>query len=133
MQLAVLYISTAVIFLAIDAVMLRSVLAPLFEQHIKHIMLDDIRLGAAALFYLFYVAGLLYLVSVPALAADAPVKALIGGAILGAIAYGTYEFTSYAILKDWSLQMVIADTAWGTVLTGFSAWAGVMITRALTA
>ena len=70
--------------------------------------------------------------SVPALAANAPTKALIGGAILGALAYGTYEFTSYAILRDWTLQMVAADTACGTALTGFSAWAGVMITRALT-
>ena len=133
MQFLILYLTTAVIFLAIDAVMLRSVMAPLFERHIKPIMLEDIRLGAAAVFYLFYVAGLLYLVSVPALAANAPVKALIGGAVLGAVAYGTYEFTSYAILRDWNLQMVIADTAWGTVLTGFSAWAGVTITRALTA
>ncbi len=132
MQLLVLYLTTAVIFLVIDAVMLRTVLAPLFERHIGHIMLEDIRYGAAAVFYLFYIAGLLYLVSAPALAANAPTKALIGGAILGALAYGTYEFTSYAILRDWSLQMVIADTAWGTVLTGFSAWAGVMITRALT-
>ena len=132
MQLFVLYLTTAVIFLAIDAVMLRTVLAPLFERHIGHLMLEDIRLGAAAVFYLFYVAGLLYLVSATALAANAPGKALIGGAILGALAYGTYEFTSYAILRDWNLQMVAADTAWGTVLTGFSAWAGVMITRALT-
>lgn len=132
MQLAVLYISTAAIFLIVDAIMLRSFMAPLFERHIGHIMLDDIRLGAAALFYLFYVAGLIYLVSWSALTANAPMAALIGGAILGAVAYGTYEFTSFSILKDWSLQMVAADTIWGAVLTGGSAWAGVTITRALT-
>lgn len=132
MQLAVLYISTAVLFLAVDAVMLRSVMAPLFERHIGHIMLDDIRFGAAAVFYLFYVAGLVYLVSWSALNANAPLAALIGGAILGAVAYGTYEFTSYAILRDWSLQMVAADTVWGAALTGGAAWGGVTITRALT-
>ncbi len=131
MQLIILYVATAITFLAIDAVMLRFVLAPLFESQIKPIMRDEIRLGAAAVFYLFYVAGLIYLVSWPALTANAPVNALIGGAVLGAVAYGTYEFTSYAILRDWSLQMVVIDTAWGTVLTGFAAWAGVSITRAL--
>ncbi len=49
------------------------------------------------------------------------------------MAYGTYEFTSYAIMKDWHPSMVAVDLGWGTVLTAFSAWAGVMITRALTA
>ncbi|MDJ0629248.1 MAG: DUF2177 family protein [Rhodobacter sp.] len=132
MQLAVLYLTTAAIFLIADALMLRTVMAPLFERHIKPIMLDDIRLGAAAGFYLFYIAGLIYLVSAPALAANAPLKALIGGAVLGAVAYGTFEVTSYAILRDWSLQMVVADTLWGTVLTGGAAWAGVVISRALT-
>jgi uncharacterized membrane protein len=48
------------------------------------------------------------------------------------MAYGTYEFTSYAIMKDWHWQMVMTDTIWGTVLTGLSAWAGVAITRAIT-
>ena len=53
--------------------------------------------------------------------------------IIGAMAYGTYEFTSYAIMRDWHWQMVATDFIWGTVLTGLSAWGGVMITRAFTA
>jgi uncharacterized membrane protein len=47
------------------------------------------------------------------------------------MAYGTYEFTSYAILKGWHPSMVMVDLAWGTVLTAVAAWGGVMITRAL--
>ena len=42
-------------------------------------------------------------------------------------AYGTYEFTSMSIMKNWSWAMVATDTVWGAVLTGFCAWAGVMI------
>ena len=83
----------------------------------------------AALFYLAYVAGLIYLVSLPALKTGAPV--LIPAAIIGTMAYGTYEFTSYAIMKDWHWQMVATDTLWGTALTALSAWGGVAITRAL--
>ena len=56
---------------------------------------------------------------------------LLPAAIIGAMAYGTYEFTSYAIMKDWHWQMVATDTLWGTVLTALSAWGGVVITRAL--
>ncbi len=132
MQLAILYATTAFIFLAADAVMLRTVMKPLFTRHLGDAVLDDPRLGAAVVFYLFYVAGLIWFVSRPALIADAPAQALLNGALLGAIAYGTYEFTSYAVMRDWSLQQVMVDGLWGTVLTGVSAWAGVVITRALT-
>ena len=102
MQIILLYALTAVIFLALDAVMLRLHMAPLFERHIGPAMLDSIRLGPAVLFYLCYVAGLLYLVSVPALKSGAGV--ILPAAVLGFMAYGTYEFTSYAIMKDWHWQ-----------------------------
>lgn len=129
MQLASLYISTAAIFLVLDALTLRFHMAPLFQRYIGPMMLENIRVAPAALFYMAYVAGLLYLVSVPALKAGAPV--LIPAAVLGFMAYGTFEFTNYAIMKGWNLRMVITDVAWGTVLTAVSAWGGLAVTRAL--
>ncbi len=130
MQLAILYVSTAVVFLALDAVMLTLVLKPLFTQHIGSMMLEEFRVAPAAAFYAFYVAGLLYLVSWPALKAGAPIW--LPAAVIGAMAYGTYEFTSYAIMKDWHWSLMVVDTSWGTFVTALSAWAGVSITRALT-
>lgn len=129
MQTLTLYVTTAAVFLTLDAVMLTLFMKPLFSRHIGALMLTDIRIVPAAAFYLAYVAGLLYLVSVPALRDGAPV--LLPAAIIGAMAYGTYEFTSYAIMKEWHWSMVAADVTWGTVLTGISAWAGVAITRAI--
>ncbi len=35
------------------------------------------------------------------------------------------------MLKGWTWHMVAVDLTWGTLLTGVSAWAGVMIVRAL--
>ncbi|SES31569.1 Uncharacterized membrane protein [Tranquillimonas rosea] len=131
MQVIVLYISTAVVFLAADAVMLRTVMKPLFEAQLGDAVLDSPRMAPAAVFYMFYVAGLLWLVSWPALRADAPMQALLNGALLGALAYGTYEFTSFAVMRDWSWKQVVIDGLWGTALTGVSAWAGVMIARAV--
>lgn len=127
MQIASLYAFTAVIFLVLDALMLRFHMAPLFQRYIGAQMLEDIRIVPALAFYAAYVAGLLYLVSVPALKTGAPV--LVPAIILGLMAYGTYEFTSYAIMKDWSLRMVITDVTWGGVLTGLSAWGGLALTR----
>ncbi|UWR15560.1 DUF2177 family protein [Sulfitobacter sp. M368] len=131
MKILVLYLSTVLVFFAADAVGLRLLIKPVFDRHIAHLYADPFRVVPAAVFYLGYVAGLLWFVSLPALRDGNPVAALIGGALLGLMAYGTYEFTNYATLRDWSMTQVVVDSLWGAVLTGFSAWAGVMITRAL--
>ncbi|SHM00069.1 Uncharacterized membrane protein [Roseovarius litoreus] len=131
LHLLLLYLVTAGVFLILDAIMLSTIMKPLFESHIGDLMADELRLGPAALFYLVYVAGVLWFVSLPALRADAPGTALLTGAALGALAYGTYEFTNLATLRGWSWRMVIVDVTWGAVLTGVSAWAGVTVARAL--
>jgi uncharacterized membrane protein len=129
MTLAVLYLATFATFLVLDAIMLSLVMKPLFTAHIGPLMAEPIRLAPAALFYAGYIAGLLYLVSVPALRDGAPV--ILPAAVIGAMAYGTYEFTSYAILRDWHWTMVVTDTLWGAVLTAAAAWIGVAVVRAL--
>lgn len=42
----------------------------------------------------------------------------MGGALLRLIAYGTYEFTNYATLRDRSMTQVMVETPWGGLLTG---------------
>lgn len=132
MSTFILYAATLVVFLALDAIGITQIIRPVFDRHVGHLLADPFRLGPAAAFYAAYIVGVLYFVSVPALAAGRPVQALIGGALLGLMCYGSYEFTNYATLRDWSLEQVAIDTVWGGVLTGFSAWAGVAITRAVT-
>lgn len=126
-QILLLYIATAVIFLGLDYLGIRFIVRPVFDRHVGHLLADPLRLGPAAVFYLGYVAGLLWFVSAPALREGTPLTALVAGAALGLMAYGTYEFTNYATLADWSMEQVIVDSLWGAALTGFSAWAGVAI------
>jgi uncharacterized membrane protein len=129
MQLLVLYLSTLVIFLVVDAVGISTIIKPVFARHVGDMLADPLRLGPAAVFYLFYIGGVLWFVSVPALAAGRPMQALLGGALLGLLCYGTYEFTNLATLRGWSFEQVILDMTWGAALTGGAAWAGVMIAR----
>lgn len=131
MQTLVLYVTTLAIFLAMDVVGIRTLIRPIFERHIGDLLADPFRLGPAAAFYAFYIGGVLYLVSLPALRQGAPGQALLAGALLGLMCYGTYEFTSLAVMRDWSWQQVVADTLWGGFLTGISAWAGVWVARML--
>lgn len=131
MQFLTLYLITAAIFLIADAIMLNALIAPTFRSHLGDIMLENPRFAAAGIFYLFYVLGLLILVSYPALRDGDALRALWQGALLGAVAYGTYEWTNYATLEAWSPRMVALDWTWGTVVTGLSAWGGVLATRAI--
>jgi len=126
-QFLLLYLVTAAVFLGLDMIGIRLLIRPVFDRHVGDLLASPPRLGPAAVFYLFYVAGLLWFVSLPALKDQAPLQALIGGAILGAMCYGTYEFTSFAVMKDWSPEQVIVDLLWGTALTAVSAWAGVAV------
>jgi len=130
-QILTLYLSTALVFLGADAVFLKNVMRPVFERTIGDWLLDDFRIVPAALFYLFYIAGVLIFVSVPALAGGSLIAVAAKGALLGALAYGTFEFTSYAVLERWSAEMVIIDVAWGATVTGLAAVAGVAIARAI--
>lgn len=127
MQAAILYLVTAGVFLGLDAVGIRLLIRPIFERHVGDLLADPLRLGPAALFYLAYVAGLIWIVSWSALKAGDPLQALIGGMVLGLMCYGTYEMTNYATLAAWSWEQVIVDSLWGTFLTGFAAWAGVAV------
>jgi uncharacterized membrane protein len=125
LQALLLYGVTATVFLVLDMIGIRLLVRPVFVRHVGQLLAEPLRLGPAVLFYLAYVAGLLWMVSWPALKAGDPLQALIGGMVLGLLCYGTYEMTNYATLADWSWQQVVVDGLWGTVLTGFAAWAGV--------
>ncbi|GGL79921.1 DUF2177 family protein [Wenxinia marina] len=131
MNLVILYVASAVIFLGLDAVGLRFIVKPAFEKQLGDWLLDSPRYGPAVVFYLFYVAGLLYFVSWPAVTGDWSVgRMFLVGAFFGAVAYGTYEFSNLATLGRWTWGMVGIDLVWGTLLTGVTAAAGVWIARA---
>ncbi len=131
MSLPILYFATFGIFLVIDFFGLSYLIKPVFERDIGPLLLDRFRILPALIFYAFYVGVLLWFVSWPAVMQDKSLWWVFGNAaILGALGYGTYEFTNLATLRDWTPQMVATDLSWGILLTAVSATAGVAITRA---
>ncbi len=122
---------TAIVFLIGEAIMLPNVIKPLFQSVIGPQMADSLRLGPAALFYIVHIGGLTWFATLPALRDGTATSALINGALLGLVAYGCYEFTSWTIMKNWSVQLVMADIVWGSVISGLSAYVAVRVTQAL--
>ena len=132
MSIVILYISTVVVFLGLDVIGLRLIVKPVFDRDIGDILLDTPRYGPALVFYLFFIAGLLWFVTAPALMDGTGLgQVALSAAILGAIGYGTYEFSNLATIRGWTWQMVWTDFLWGIALTTVSACAGLLIARSV--
>lgn len=129
MKFLIAYLATAIVFLIIDYIWLGHVMKDYFTTQLSHLMTDEVNLGIAALFYLFYAAGVVFLCVNPALEQGAWAKAMINGAVLGFLAYGTYDITNMATLKDWPMTLSLIDITWGTLLTAVSSVAGYFAVR----
>jgi len=108
---------SALFILAIDAIWLGIVARGFYSRQLGDLMLASPRLPLAALFYVMYSAVVVLLASAPAVRSGSLQDALLLGAILGFAAYGTYDITNMATLKNWPVMMSLVDIAWGTVLT----------------
>jgi uncharacterized membrane protein len=118
------YTAMLLVFIACDLLWIGVIAQPMYQQGIGHLMTDRPNLLAAIVFYLIYPAGLLYLV--PAIHSGGANwrMILLPAAILGFVAYATYDLSNLATLKDWPVLMSLADMVWGMSLTAFVAFAG---------
>lgn len=116
------YFLAMLTFVLLDVVWLRVMVSRLYLPEIGSIMRASPEWRAAIAFYAFYALGMTYLVILPAASSGYPERALLGGAILGLIAYATYNLTNLATLRAWSRKVTIADMAWGMIATALACW-----------
>jgi uncharacterized membrane protein len=127
----VAYIATAVAFLAIDFVWLGYVVKDFYAREMGSLLRASPDFSIAAVFYLGYIVGIVFFAVAPALAAQSWKVALLNGALLGLLAYGTYDLTNLATLEGWPWRMALVDMTWGAGLTGVAAIAGYVAARAV--
>ena len=120
---------TALVFLSIDAVWLSYAGKYFYQPNIGLLLRDEPIIWAAALFYLLYPMGVSILIIKPALSKKPVGQVFWNGVVLGAMAYGTYNFTNMAILMGWSVEVVFVDIIWGGLLTGTSSVLGLKLTE----
>lgn len=107
--------------LLLDLTWLGVVARGLYASSLSELQRTEVFLPAAALFYAFYCAAVLRHAVFGSTSAR---ESLFKGAGLGLLAYGTYELTNWAVLRDWPALLVPIDVAWGTALTAVVAWTG---------
>ena len=123
----ILYAACALIFFPLDFIWLSSMGKTVYRREIGGLLLDSPKLIIAAAFYLAYLVGVVVLVAAPA--EGDVLKALALGAVLGFVAYGTYDLTNLSTIKGFTPTIAVIDMAWGTALTAISAAGGVWISR----
>lgn len=125
------YLSVAVIMVGLDAIWLSLTATPLYRAQLGALMLPKPVMTPAVVFYLLYVLGVVMLVVLPALTARSWGFALTRGALLGCVAYATYDLTNQATLRGWSTTITLADLAWGTTLTATAATGAYLVVSAV--
>ena len=112
-----LYFVTLTAFLAIDAVWLALVARTFYRRYLVWLMAANPNWIAALAFYLLFVVGVLVFVVVPGVEDGSLRRTLLKGALFGLIAYGTYDLTNQATVKNWPLTITAVDMVWGTALS----------------
>ena len=112
-----LYFVTLAAFLAIDAVWLALVARTFYRKYLDWLMAANPNWIAALAFYLLFVVGVLVFVVVPGVEDGSLRTTLLKGALFGLIAYGTYDLTNQATVKNWPLTITAVDMVWGTALS----------------
>jgi uncharacterized membrane protein len=128
----VVYAVTLPIFFAIDLVWLGLVAKEFYRKHLGYIMAPEVNWFAAILFYLIFIAGIVFFAVKPALEAQSATRALLFGALFGLVTYATYDLTNHATVRDWPPIVTVVDLAWGTTLSASVAWLSYLsVTRLL--
>ena len=109
-MLLITIILIVLIMVALDSVYL-FLTKSLFGEMVAKIQRTAIqfRLEGAVVVYLLLAIGLYYFIVKPGLSAWE-------AALLGLVIYGTFDFTNYAMFKNYDLKIAIMDTVWGSLL-----------------
>ena len=69
----------------------------------------QIRIEGALIVYLLLAIGLYYFIIKQG-------RTALEAGLLGLVIYGTFDFTNYAMFKNYDIWIALMDTLWGTLL-----------------
>jgi uncharacterized membrane protein len=111
------YMVVLVVFFTIDMVWLGIVAKSIYSKYLGYLMSPKVNWGAALLFYLLFILGLLVFVIQPALVIQSTSDLLLKAALFGLVTYATYDLTNLATIKDWPVVITLIDLTWGMSLS----------------
>lgn len=130
MKWIVAYVAAAVSFGLLDALWLRWAGPNLYRPALGDLLAPAFRVAPAAVFYVAYIAGMVWFAVRPGIEQGVP-HAVLNGALLGALCYATYDLTNQATLKVWSGSISAIDIAWGAAATALASGIAAFAVRKL--
>ena len=121
----------SIIFLIIDVIWLSFATKSFYRPLLGDLISEKPVLWAAGLFYILYMFGMAVIVIQPCIEPSTLIRPLYIGFIFGLVAYGTYNLTNMAVIKNWSANVVFVDMYWGGSLTAISATSGIFLAKKL--
>lgn len=128
-RLTAVYLGSAAVFFAVDLLWLGVLARGFYRQNLGHLLAQDVRWGAALLFYFIFILGIVVLAVLPALEAGRFLRAIFLGGFVGFVGYAAFDLTCLALFKDFPVKVVVIDMAWGTILSAATAAAGFSVGR----
>lgn len=123
-----LFISTLILYLCLDLLWLGVFAKPVYVDALGPLLKKPVWI-AGLIVYLLIVFGILVFV-LPRVG-DSYLNALLWGGMFGFIVYGVYNFTNYAVITHYPLNISLIDLSWGTALCSITSAFAVFMQRLL--
>ncbi|MDR3646830.1 MAG: DUF2177 family protein [Candidatus Babeliales bacterium] len=122
------YFITLFLFTCIDFLWLFST-SHIYKKYLTHLLSPNVNWIGILLFYPLYALGLYIFVIKPFDGYSSLISIFLQAAFFGMVAYGTYDLTNYATLKEWPGFLVVVDLFWGAFISGSVSVATVCVLR----
>ena len=117
------------VFAVVDAIWIGVVANKFYKAQLGDLMAPKPDFAPAVIFYVIYVAAIVYLALQPALASNSLGEVFMRSLVFGLAAYATYDLTNASTIKNWPKPMTIVDLLWGTTATTVSTVVAFIILR----
>lgn len=126
MNYVIAYFGAGAAFLLLDLLWLGVIARSWYHSQMEGLIASSFNAPGAIAFYLIYLVGVIVFAISPALSSGSVMDAALRGALFGFFCYATYDLTNLAVMRGYPLKLALVDIAWGTVLTGAAAAAGML-------
>ena len=117
-------VCAAVVFLVGDFGWITTMSPRIYQPALGAILAQKPNLVATMAFYVLYLIGVMIFGVAPGVRAKIWTRSLAAGALLGLVAYGTYDLTNAATLKVWTVNVTLIDMGWRAAITGLASACG---------
>jgi uncharacterized membrane protein len=127
MNIYILLLAVLVFVLLVDFLWLGVIAKRFYDKELKNFRSEKVNYFSAVIVYVMIAFGIVFFV-LSSSRVEGYFSVFIFGAFFGLVVYGVYEFTNFALIKDWPLRVVLVDILWGAFLCSagslFGKWVG---------